>query len=193
MQEQHITVDGSEHRLEAPFLVIATQNPIEFEGTYPLPEAQLDRFIMRIAVGYPEEEEELRILMARQERKTDQVSMEPVLDGADLLAMQEALEQVYVSEPVGRYIVSIIRGTRSDNRVGLGASPRGALALFKLSRASALLDRRDFVTPEDVKRIAVEALAHRVILKPEVWIRDIREQDVVADVLRKVPVPPTVE
>jgi MoxR-like ATPase len=123
----------------------------------------------------------------------DEVPVEAVVDAADLLAMQETLEQVYVSEPVGRYIVSIIRGTRSDTRVALGASPRGALALFKLSRASALLDRRDFVTPEDVKGIAVEALAHRVILKPEVWIREVREQDVVADVLRKIPVPPTVE
>lgn len=193
MQEQHVTVGGAEHSLVSPFLVIATQNPIELEGTYPLPEAQLDRFLMRVEVGYPDEEAELRMLLNRRDRKADEVDIDAVVSGSELLAMQETLESVYVEENVGRYMASIVRASRSDNRVAVGASPRGSLALFKLSRASAVLDERDFVTPEDVKAVATEALTHRIILKPEMWARSIREEDVVSDLLRKVPVPAAIE
>lgn len=193
MQEQHVTIGGEEHALASPFLVLATQNPIELEGTYPLPEAQLDRFLMRIEVGYPDEEAELRMLLNRRDRKVDEVEIEAVVSGTELLAMHEALESVHVEENVGRYMASIVRASRADNRVAVGASPRGSLALFKLARAAAVLDERDFVTPEDVKAVATEALTHRIILKPEMWARSIREEDVVSDLLRKVPVPAAVE
>jgi MoxR-like ATPase len=193
MQEQHVTIGRTQHRLDAPFLVIATQNPIELEGTYPLPEAQLDRFIMRVEVGYPEEEAEVRMLLNRRDRRDDEVVIEPIVSAEELLQMQAALETVYVDEQVSRYIAAIVRATRTDSRVAVGASPRGTLALFKLARAAAVLDERDYVTPEDVKTIATEALAHRIILKPEMWARQIREEKVVGDLLRKVPVPAPVD
>jgi MoxR-like ATPase len=193
MQEQQVTVEGTGHPLEAPFLVIATQNPIEFEGTYPLPEAQLDRFIMKIAVGYPDEEAELQILMQRRDRRRDEVPIEAVVSTQDFLQMQDALESVYMDERIARYVVALVRATRSDTRVAVGASPRGMLSLFKLARASALLEERDYVTPEDVKAVAVQALSHRVILKPEIWVRQIREEEVVRDLLQRVPAPAPVE
>jgi MoxR-like ATPase len=193
MQEGQITIDGKRHALEEPFLVFATQNPIEFEGTYPLPEAQLDRFIMKLGIGYPSAEDELEILLQRQKRKSDEVELEKIASREEVLAMQQAVENVYISPEIGEYMVSLVRATREDRRVQVGASPRGSLALFKLSRAVAAIQGRDFVTPEDVKRIAVQGLAHRIILRPEVWTRNVREEEVVKEALDNTPVPGPLE
>ena len=189
MQERQVTIDGRRYPIERPFLVVATQNPIELEGTYPLPEAQLDRFLMRISVGYPRAEDELEILMRREERREDEVGIAVTVTKADLLSMQRRLEEVYVGRDIAKYMVDIARATRHDPAVQVGASPRGTLALFKLARASAALDGRDFVTPEDVKRVAVMALAHRIILTPEQWARGGRESTVVQGVLDQVATP----
>ena len=189
MQERQVTVEGERFVLERPFLVIATQNPIEFEGTYPLPEAQLDRFIMRTSIGYPSAEDEYEILRRRQERKEDTVALTQVVSKEELLAMQLALEEVHVSEPIGKYIVDLTRATREDSKVQVGASPRGVYALFKLARARAVLDGRDFVTPEDVKEVAVIALAHRIVMKPEYWVRGISDESIVSDAMNEVPTP----
>jgi MoxR-like ATPase len=191
MQEAQVTVEGEAFPLDPPFLVIATQNPIELEGTYPLPEAQLDRFLMRVAVGYPDDpEQERAILTRRRERREDEARVATVVSRKDLLAMQ-ALEEVFVGEAVERYVVDLVRATRVDSRVSLGASPRGALALLKLARAQAGLRRRDYVTPDDVKATAVPALAHRLSLRPELWVTRVSAADVVADLLGKVPTPRT--
>jgi len=189
MQESQVTIEGERFVLEPPFLVIATQNPIELEGTYPLPEAQLDRFMMRLAVGYPEIEEEIEILARRRRQRDDAVTLDAVTSRAELLAMQKSLEDVHVEGVTERYIVEIVRATRQDHRVALGASPRGALALLKLSRAIAVLRRRDFVLPDDVKAMAVPALAHRIILKPELWASRVSAAQVVQGLLAQVPVP----
>jgi len=189
MQERQVTIDGETHRLEPPFLVLATQNPIEYEGTYPLPEAQLDRFLLRISVGYPERADEATMLERRGERKQEQMTLEPVLDAPTLLAMQRAIEDVHVSESIRLYIVDLVRATRDSSRAQVGASPRGSLALYTLSRARAALDGRDFVTPDDVKRIAVPALSHRLTLPPELWVQRVRPEEVIAEVLRTVPTP----
>jgi MoxR-like ATPase len=189
MQESQVTVEGKRFPLEAPFLVIATQNPIELEGTYPLPEAQLDRFLLRVAVGYPDAEEELEILARRRRRRDDTIAVAPVISRAELLAMQAALEDVHVADVTARYIVDIVRATRADHRVALGASPRGALALLKLSRALAALRRRDFVLPDDVKAMTVPALAHRLVLKPELWASRVSAAQVVQSLLAQVPAP----
>jgi len=189
MQETQVTVEGERFPLDPPFLVIATQNPIELEGTYPLPEAQLDRFLMRLAVGYPDREQEREILARRRERRMDAARVPTVLSREELLAMQAALEDVFVSEAIERYIVDLVQATRADTRVALGASPRGALALLKLARAQAALSRRDFVTPDDVKTMTVPALAHRLILRPELWVSKVSPDQVVADLLSQVPTP----
>jgi MoxR-like ATPase len=189
MQERQVTIDGETHPLEPPFLVLATQNPIEYEGTYPLPEAQLDRFLLRISVGYPKREDEATMLERRGERKQEQMTLEPVVDAPTLLAMQRAIEDVHVSESIRLYIVDLVRATRDSSRAQVGASPRGSLALFTLSRARAALDGRDFVTPDDVKRIAVPALSHRLTLPPELWVQRVRPEEVIAEVLRTVPTP----
>jgi len=189
MQENQVTVEGESFPLERPFLVIATQNPIEFEGTYPLPEAQLDRFLVRVSVGYPDEDEELLILERRRAREQDEVSVSVVVSREELAAMQRALERVFVAEPIERYVVDLARATRADRRVALGASPRGTLALLKLARAHAAQRGRDFVTPEDVKAMAVPALAHRVILQPELWISRVSSANVITDLLSQVPTP----
>jgi len=189
MQERQVTIEGTRHELEPPFLVFATQNPIEFEGTYPLPEAQLDRFIMRIGVGYPSAEDELDILLRREARGSDAVRIDPVVDRAELLGMQALVEEVHVGREVGRYMVEIVRQTRDDPRTQVGASPRGSLAMFKLARAAAAMDARDFVTPEDVKVVAVASLAHRLILTPEHWVRGEHAEDVVREILGKVETP----
>ncbi len=192
MQEGQVTVEGEAFPLDPPFLVIATQNPIELEGTYPLPEAQLDRFLLRVAVGYPDDpEQERAILTRRRDRREDEARVATLVSRKDLLAMQQALEDVFVGEAVERYIVDLARATRDDGRVALGASPRGALALLKLARAQAALRRRDYVTPDDVKAMAVPALAHRVSLRPELWVSRVSAADVVADLLRTVPTPRT--
>jgi len=189
MQERQVTIEGETHALEPPFLVLATQNPIEYEGTYPLPEAQLDRFLLRASVGYPGRDQEREILGRRAGRKTEEVELKKLLDGARLVEMQRALEEVWVSESVGYYIVDIAAATRASSRVQVGASPRGSLALFKLSRARAALQGRDYVTPEDVKAVAVPALAHRLMLKPELWVQRVGTEDVVRECLGSVPVP----
>jgi MoxR-like ATPase len=189
MQERQVTIEGQTTQLERPFLVVATQNPIEYEGTYPLPEAQLDRFILRIGIGYPSRDDEWAVLERRLERGADEVSLDVVTDRNGLLEMQASIEQVHVSEPIGSYIVDIVSSTRTSQRVQVGASPRGSLAILKLSRAKAALAGRDFVTPEDVKAVAVPALSHRLILRPELWVQRVRPEDVVLESLETVPAP----
>jgi MoxR-like ATPase len=189
MQERQVTIEGTTNRLERPFLVIATQNPIEYEGTYPLPEAQLDRFLLRLRVGYPSRDDEWTMLERRLERAADDVSLEAVTDRRGLVEMQEAIEQVHVSEAIGSYMVDVVSSTRASQRVQVGASPRGSLALLKLSRCKAAMQGRDFVTPEDVKAIAVPALSHRLMLRPELWVQQVRPEDVVQESLQTVPTP----
>jgi MoxR-like ATPase len=189
MQERQVTVDGVAHLLRPPFNVVATQNPVEYEGTYPLPEAQLDRFLLRLGVGYPSREEEWTVLERRIANRADEVPLEPQATGADLLAMRRAVEQVHVDPGVGRYIVDLARSTRESSRLQVGASPRGSLALLKLARSRAVLRGRDFVIPEDVKAVSVAALAHRLILRPELWVQRVRGEDVVAECLEKVATP----
>ena len=166
MQERQVTIEGVSHQLERPFLVIATQNPIEYEGTYPLPEAQLDRFLLRVSVGYPGRADEWGMLERRLERAEDEIELDPVIDRAGLIELQRTIEEVHVSESIGYYLVDLVASTRTSTRVQVGSSPRGTLALLKLSRAHAALRGRDFVTPEDVKAVAVPALAHRLMLRP---------------------------
>jgi MoxR-like ATPase len=189
MQERQVTIEGQTNRLEPPFLVIATQNPIEYEGTYPLPEAQLDRFILRIGIGYPSRDDEWALLERRLERGVDEFTLDAVTDRRGLLELQKSIEQVHVSEPVGTYIVDIVSSTRASQRVQVGASPRGSLAILKLARVKAALAGRDFVTPEDVKAVAVPALSHRLMLKPELWVQRVSPEDVVRESLETVPAP----
>jgi MoxR-like ATPase len=189
MQERQVTSEGETRPLGRPFVVIATQNPIEYEGTYPLPEAQLDRFLVRLGVGYPDRDQEWRMLERRLERGDDEITLQPVVDRATLVAMQRAVEQVYVSEPIGFYIVDLIAATRANGQVDVGASPRGSLAVMKLARCRAALFGRDFVTPEDVKAVAVPALSHRLMLRPELWVRRVRPEEVVLETLETVPTP----
>src|SRR3954463_15006569 len=186
------TTEGETRQLVRPFLVLATQNPIEYEGTYPLPEAQLDRFLLRIGVGYPGREEEWDVLERRLERAADEIELEPVVDREELLAMQAAVEQVHVDRSVGLYMVDLAAATRSASGVLVGSSPRGSLALLKLSRCRAALAGRDYVIPEDVKSIAVPALAHRLSLRPELWVQQLRAEDVITELLDQVP-PPSAE
>jgi MoxR-like ATPase len=190
MQENQVTSEGETRRLEPPFVVLATQNPIEYEGTYPLPEAQLDRFLIRIGVGYPSREGEIELLSRRLQRGEDEVELTPVVDAPTLLEMQRSLELVHVSPSIEGYIVDVVTATRTSPRLAVGASPRGSLAVLKLSRAKAALAGRDFVVPEDVKSVAVPALAHRLTLRPELWVQRIRGADVVAEALATVPTPP---
>jgi MoxR-like ATPase len=189
MQERQVTADGERHRLDAPFLVLATQNPLEYEGTYPLPEAQLDRFLIRLGVGYPSRDEEWQLVEDRLARRTDEVVLGQVIDRRRLLVLQAALEQVHVSSSVGFYMVDLVIATRHSSRVQVGASPRGTLALMKLARGRAALQGRDFVIPEDVKSVAVPALSHRLSLRPELWVQKVRAEDVVRDCLESVPAP----
>jgi MoxR-like ATPase len=189
MQERQVTIDGVTHVLARPFLVLATQNPIEYEGTYPLPEAQLDRFLVRLSVGYPARGDEDVVLARRGERRQEQIDLQPVVDRETVLAMQRAVERVYVAESIRLYMVDLVRATREDRRVQVGASPRGSLALYTLARARAVLRGRDFVTPEDVKDIAVPALAHRLTLRPELWVQRVPTSEVVRTVLDTVPAP----
>ncbi len=189
MQERQVTIEGTTHPLAPPFLVLATQNPIEYEGTYPLPEAQLDRFMLRIGVGYPEREDEWEVLERRLERSADEVELDQVVSRDELIEMQRALEQVHVDRSVGLYMVDLVAATRDAPGVQVGASPRGSLALLKLSRGRAALKGRDFVTPEDVKAVAVPALAHRLSLRPELWVQRLRPEDLVVELLGRVPTP----
>ena len=191
MQEKQVTVEGTTYALEPPFFVLATANPIEHEGTYPLPEAQLDRFLMRVSFGYPAPEEEWGVLQRRLARRQEEAKLPPIVDPGTLLAMQAALEDVAVEESVGRYIVALTGATREHPQVLVGASPRGSLALMLLARAMAAMSGRDFVVPEDVKAVAVAGLAHRVTLRPEMWLRRVDSAQVVASVLAEVPAPAT--
>ncbi|MDX6488017.1 MAG: MoxR-like ATPase [Gaiellaceae bacterium] len=190
MQERQVTIEGRTNPLERPFIVLATQNPIEYEGTYPLPEAQLDRFVARIGVGYPSREDEWQVLERRLERQEDEIELAAVVDGPTVVEMQRSLEQVHVSEPIGLYMVDIVAATRASQRLQVGASPRGTLALLKLSRGKAVLEGRDFITPEDVKAVAVPALAHRLTLRPELWVQRISGDQIVREALATVPTPP---
>jgi MoxR-like ATPase len=189
MQERQVTSEGRTRKLGPPFLVLATQNPIEYEGTYPLPEAQLDRFLLRMSVGYPGREDEWQVLATRAERGQDEIELEPLVDRDTLLAMQHACERVHVSEPVGLYMVDLVAATRETRSIQVGASPRGSLALLKLSRCRAALGGRDFVTPDDVKSVAVPALAHRLTLRPELWVQRISPEEIVRERLESVPTP----
>lgn len=189
MQESQVTIGGETHPLPSPFIVIATQNPIEYEGTFPLPEAQLDRFMMRLVVGYPDHDGEVEILRRRQERKEDKIVLRPIIDSNELLTMRSAVEDVFVHPDIASYIVSLVAKTRTDPNVYVGASPRGSLALLKLSRARAAIEGRDYVIPDDVKILAVPALAHRLILSPELWSKRLTSTDVMENILSSIPVP----
>lgn len=189
MQERQVTIEGMTYPMQPPFIVVATQNPIELEGTYPLPEAQLDRFIMRVRIGYPVPEEERRILAQRGARRQEQIDLDAVLTPERLLEMQGAVEQVHASEAIESYIVDITTATRDHGQVQVGVSPRGSLALYQLARAHAMVQARDFVLPDDVKTMAIAALAHRLLLKPELWVRGIRAEDVIQEILDRTPIP----
>ena len=189
MQEHQVTVEGMTFALPEPFVVLATANPIEHEGTYPLPEAQLDRFMLRVSLGYPGVDDEWQVLVRRLRRQREDQVLAPVADAATFVAMQRAVESVAVEESVGRYCVLLVRATREHRTVMVGASPRGALALMQASRARALLRGRDYVVPEDVKAVAIPALAHRLVLEPETWLRRITPAHVLAEVLDLVAAP----
>lgn len=188
MQERQTTVDGVSHQLPRPFMVLATQNPIEYEGTFPLPEAQLDRFLLRVRLGYPLSEDEISVLDSQQFRHPFE-DLSQVVSVEELIAAQEAIKEVFVSPEIKRYIVEIVNRTRDHPDVYLGASPRGSLALYRATQARAAMDDRDFVLPDDVKALAGPALAHRIILSPAARLRDLTAQDVVEDLLNKVSVP----
>ena len=189
MQERQVTIEGVTHPLARPFVVLATQNPVEYEGTYPLPEAQLDRFLLRVGFGYPSRTDEWEVLSRRLERREDEVALEQVIDGPMLLELQAAVEHVHVGGSVGGYIVELVSATRSSGSTAVGASPRGSLALLKAARCKAALAGRDFVTPDDVKVLAVPALAHRLMLKPELWVQRFSADDLVRELLETVPTP----
>jgi MoxR-like ATPase len=189
MQERQVTLEGETMALPAPFIVLATQNPIEYEGTFPLPEAQLDRFLMKLSVGYPSADEEAEILRRRRERRSDELVLQKVTSAEELLDMRQAVEEVFVSPDIERYIVALVAATRQDSRVAVGASPRGSLALLKLARVQAALDGRDFVIPDDVKRFVGPALTHRLIMTPELWMQRRAADEVIAAISRAVPVP----
>ncbi|NYD57065.1 MoxR-like ATPase [Nocardioides marinisabuli] len=193
MQERQVTVEGRTFVLPEPFHVVATANPVEHEGTYPLPEAQLDRFLLRVSFGYPTADEEYAVLTGRLGRRREEVVLDPVTDAAGLLAMQAAVEGVEVDESVGRYCVALATATRTHPQVLTGASPRGSLALVLVARALAVLRGRDYVVPEDVKAVAAPVLAHRIQLRPELWMSDASTEQVVATVLSSVPTPATLE
>jgi MoxR-like ATPase len=189
MQEKQVSVEGVTYRLDPPFHVLATANPIEYEGTYPLPEAQLDRFMLRVSFGYPTQDEEWDVLRRRMSRRQEEAQLAPVVNARTLQAMQGALESVAVEDSIGRYIVALTSATREHASALVGSSPRGSLALLLLARARAAMVGRDYVVPEDVKDVAVPALAHRITLRPEMWLRRVDPSFVVQEVLQNVPAP----
>jgi MoxR-like ATPase len=191
MGEGQVSMDSVTRPLPRPFIVLATDNPIEYEGTYELPEAQLDRFLVRLSLGYLTTGDEVTMLQRRLDRQHENATLQPVTTAAELIAMRESLEQVEVSPDILQYVVAIIQATRGHSQIQVGASPRGGLALIQLARGQALLQQRDYVVPDDVKRIAVPALAHRITLRPELWARKVSSEDVIAGVLGSVPVPRT--
>ncbi len=189
MEEKQVTIEGITHKLPAPFVVLATQNPIEQEGTYPLPEAQMDRFLMKMSMGYPERAEEKAILARRKIRGKDDHDVEQVTSPKKVVAMQKALETVHVDPAILSYIVELVQRTREDHRVVTGASPRASQSLFKTGRAAAAIEGRDYVTPDDIKGIALQVAAHRIVLKPEAKIRGITGMHILRKILSEVPVP----
>ncbi len=189
MQEHQVTLEGETRHLPEPFMVIATQNPVEYEGTFPLPEAQLDRFMVKLSIGYPSAADEAEILRRRRERKQEEATLTAVTGGDQLLTMRQLIEEVYVEPDMERYIVSLVRATREDNRVAVGASPRGSLALLKLSRAWAAFHGRNYVLPDDVKRFVLPALRHRLILDPDLWMKRDAASGVISSVVNSVAVP----
>jgi MoxR-like ATPase len=191
MAERQVSIDGTTHRLPEPFIVLATDNPIEYEGTYPLPEAQLDRFAVRLELRYLSEQDEASMLRRRLDRGSAEPTVNQVVDAHDLLAMREAVEQVSVHDDVLHYVVSLAAATRHHPQVAVGASPRAELDLVQLARARALLLGRDYVIPEDIKALATPAVAHRITLRPEMWVRKIQGSDIVEELLRRLPVPRT--
>jgi MoxR-like ATPase len=191
MAEGQVSVDGKSHKLDPAFVVLATDNPIEYEGTYALPEAQLDRFLLRVRMGYLPPADEAAMLLRRLDRKAERVELERVVDAGELLAMRESLESVEVATDVVDYVVALVNATRAATQVQVGASPRGGLALVQLARARAVLSGRDYVIPEDVKAVAVPALAHRISLRPELWVRRVSADEVVAGLLSATPTPRT--
>jgi MoxR-like ATPase len=191
MAEGQVSIDGVTHRLPEPFIVLATDNPIEYEGTYPLPEAQLDRFAVRLELRYLSERDEASMLRRRLDRGSVEPTINQVVDVHDLIAMRESVEQVSVHEDVLHYVVSLAAATRHHPQVAVGASPRAELDLVQLARAHALLLGRDYVIPEDIKALATPAVAHRITLRPEMWVRKIQGSDIVEELLRRLPVPRT--
>ena len=189
MAERHVTLDGTTHALPDPFHVIATQNPIESEGTYPLPEAQLDRFILRTSIGYPDHADEVELLRRRIERQTEQPTLRPVLAAGAFAELQRSVEKVWVHPSIVEYTVTVAQATRNHRDLELGASPRGSLALTGVSRAFAVLDGRDFVTPDDVRAVAIPTLAHRVALTDEAWARGTPPNQIVSSIVDSVPTP----
>ncbi len=189
MQEHQVTLEGETMQLPRPFMVIATQNPIEYEGTFPLPEAQLDRFLMKLSVGYPSLDDEQEILRRRRQRRQDDFDLRRVTDAKELTAMRTTLEDVHVDADIEKYIAEIVHHTRRDQRTAVGASPRGSLALLKLARAQAVLEGRPYVLPDDVKLFIHPGLAHRLILKPDLWMNKMAAYEVLDVITNLVPVP----
>jgi len=189
MQEKQVTLEGKTHPLPRPFIVLATQNPLEYEGTYPLPEAQVDRFLLKTQVGYPDPGEEAQILLRRKERKREEVDLERVCTPEGILDMQSAVEQIHVEDTMREYMVSIVDATRKSSQLEVGASPRGTLALMRLSMARGAIHGRDYITPDDVKAVAIPSLAHRLILQPDPWIKGVRAEQVLGRILMEIPVP----
>lgn len=189
MQEHQVTLEGETRKLSEPFVVIATQNPVEYEGTFPLPEAQLDRFLIKLSIGYPSADDEQEILRRRRARKVEEAVLDQVTNSAELLTMRQTVEEVHVDPDLERYIVNLVRATRNDNRVTVGASPRGSLALLKLARAWAVLQGRSYIIPDDIKRFAGPALLHRLILDPDLWMKRNAGVGVIENVVNSVPVP----
>jgi MoxR-like ATPase len=189
MEERQVTLEGETLRLPQPFIVLATQNPIEYEGTFPLPEAQLDRFMIRLSVGYPSADEELEVLRRRWERKEDEISLRTLTDAGELKAMRKAVESVYIDPDVARYIVALVHASRVESQVAVGASPRASLSLLKMSRARAAMEGRGYVIPDDVKFIAREVMIHRLLLKPDRWAIGMTVKSVVESIVNNVPVP----
>lgn len=189
MQEQQVSLEGETMKLPEPFIVVATQNPIEYEGTFPLPEAQLDRFLMKLSVGYPSLEEEQEILRRRRERRSDEFQLEQVTNAKEILEMREIIESIHVEPDLERYIVALIAETRRDTRISVGASPRGSLAVLKLARARAALEGRSYVLPDDVKAFAKPALIHRLILEPDLWMKRHAADEIIDSIVGSIPVP----
>ena len=189
MQERQTTLDGKTHPLTDPFIVIATQNPIEYEGVYPLPEAQLDRFLVRLQLGYPNRADEVEILRRRMQRGKEDVELSPAANSETILELQKTVEGIHVDDDVLGYVTDIVQATRAQRQIEVGASPRGSLAIFKLARARAVFHARDYVIPDDVKEVAEPALIHRMIMKAESWVRGSDPRQIIQEILKSIPVP----